>query len=166
MPPQRLHQIKREIRVLGVAARQDSGGFTIIGVVYRGNLWLDGVLRAHSEEADITDALAEMLVDSPHSGQVRVIIISRENLPGEVRVSPEELSTKTGKTVILLGDTGETSYIWSNGDENATFSAAGLSRWSAEGVLRASTREGVTPEALRVAALTLRAIQRARCIRY
>jgi len=156
--PQSLHQIKREIRVLGVAARQDSGGFTIISVVYRGNLWLDGVLRAHSEEADITDAVAEMLVDSPHSGQIRVIIMSRENLPGEVRVSPEELRTKTGKTVILLGDAGETSYTWSNNDDKVTFSAAGLSRLSAEGVLRASTREGVTPEALKVAALTLSAL--------
>ena len=158
MAPQRLHQIKREIRVLGIAARQDSGGFTIVGVVYRGKLWLDGVLKAHSKEVDITDALAEMLVDSPHSGQVRVIIMSRENLLGEVRVSPEELSTKTGKPVIMLGDTGETSYIWSNDDEKAAFSAMGLSHGSAEGVLKASTREGVIPEALRVAALILSAL--------
>jgi len=158
LAPQRLRQIKKEIRVLGVAARHSSRGYTIVGVVYRGNLWLDGVLKAYSEEADITNALAQRLIDSSHSGQVRIIILSRENLPTEVRVSAGELSAKTGKPVILMGDTVETTSTWHKGDEKATFSAVGLSRWSAEGILRASTREGVTPEALRLAALTLSAL--------
>ena len=155
MTLQRLRQIKREIRVLGVAARQDSDGFTIVGVVYRGNLWLDGVLRAYSEEMDLTDALAKMLFDSPHAGQVRVIMLSKENLHKEVHISLEELSTKTGKPVILLGDIVGTIFTWNNSVEKVTFSAVGLSRWSVEGILRASTREGVTPEVLRVAALIL-----------
>jgi len=158
LAPQRLRQIKKEIRVLGVAVRQSSGGFTIVGVVYRGNLWLDGVMRGYSNEADITDALAQMLIDSPHFGQVRVIILSKENLPTEVHVSTEELSAKTGKSVILLGDSVGTTSTWNNRDEKTTFSAVGLSRWSAERVLRASTHEGVTPEALRVAALTISAL--------
>ncbi len=73
MATQRLRQIKKEIRVLGVAARRDPGAYTIIGVVYRGSLWLDGVLKTHSKGADITEPIAEMLKRSPHSGQVRVI---------------------------------------------------------------------------------------------
>ena len=158
MVSQRLRQIKREIRVLGVAAKGSSKNYTIVGVVYRGNLWLDGVLTTYSNKADITDTLAQMLVNSPHYGQVRVILLSRENLPTEVSVSAEELSTKTGKPVVLLGDTVEPTSTWNNGDEKATFLAVGLSIWSAEGILRMSTREGVTPEALRLAALALSAL--------
>ena len=158
MAPQRLRQIKREIRVLGVAARCNSGGYAIIGAVYRGNLWLDGVMRTCSVEKDITEPIVKMLADSPHSGQVRVILLSRENLSTEIHVSKEELSAKTGRPVILLGNAAGTTFTWRSGDKKVSFSAVGLSHWSAEGVLRASTREGVTPEALRIAALTLSAL--------
>ena len=158
MTPQRIRQIKREIRVLGVAARRDPGRFTIVGVVYRGSLWLDGVLKAHSEGDDITGTIAEMLTRSPHSGQVRVILLSHANLPAEAKISTAELYAKTGKPVILLGSTEGTILTWKNRGEKTVFSAEGLSRWSAEGVLKTSTREGATPEALRVAALTLSAL--------
>ncbi len=157
MAPQRLRQIKREIRVLGVAVGRDWTGFTIIGAVYRGNLWLDGVLRAHSQDTDVTQAIADMIADSPHAGQIRVILLSRDRLEGAT-VSTPELHAKTGKPVIMLGETRGTTFTWKKGDEGAVFSGEGLGRWSAEGVLKASTREGVTPEALRVAALTLSAI--------
>ena len=155
MAPQRLRQIKREIRVLGIAAKHDPAGFTIVGAVYRGSLWLDGVLKARSEGDDITQAIADMLTRSPHSGQVRVILLSHANLPAEVKVSTTELYAKTGKPVILLGDAEGSAFTWKNRGEKTVISAEGLSRWSAEGVLKTSTREGAAPEALRVAALTL-----------
>lgn len=158
MAPQRIRQIKREIRVLGVAVRRDIGGFTIVGVVYRGSLWLDGVLSVHSEGEGVTEPIVEMLGGSPHSGQVRVILLSRANLPLEAGVSIEELSAKTGRPVILLGDAGGVTFTWRRGGEKVIFSAAGLSRWSAEGVLKAATCEGVIPEALRVADLILSAL--------
>ncbi len=155
MAPQRLRQIKREIRVLGIAVGRDQTGFTIVGAVYRGSLWLDGVLRAHSEGNDLTQAITDMLAGSPHSGQVRVILLSHDNLE-RATVSATELYAKTGKPVILLGDTE--GFTWRNEGKDVAFSVEGLGRWSAEGVLKASTRESVTPEALRVAALTLSAI--------
>ena len=153
MVPQMLHHIKREIRVLGIVAKGSSDNYTIVGVVFRGNLWLDGVLKAHSNDADITDAFALMLLDSSHSGQVRVIILSTESLPNGMYVSAKELSAKTHKPVILLGDKVGTTNIWHNGEQKVKFLAVGVSRWSAEEILRVSTREGVTPEALRLAAL-------------
>jgi len=151
----RLRQIKKEIRVIGVAAKCDAGGITIIGVVFRGSLWLDGVLKTRSVGADITEPIAEMLRRSPHSGQVRVILLTRASLPVEAKISKDKLSVKVGKPVIFLGDGDEPIYTWRNGDKQVVFSAAGLSRWSAESVLKASTREGVTPEAFRVADLIL-----------
>ena len=156
MAPQRPRQIKREIRALGVAARQKSGGITVVGVVYRGNLWLDGILRAHSEGDDITQTIADMLTGSSHNGQVRVILLSHDKLPAGVTLSAAELHAKTGKPVIILGDSE--GFRWKKGGEEVWFSAEGLGRWSAESILNTSTRGSVVPEALRVAVLTLSAL--------
>jgi len=155
LAPKELRQIKKEIRILGVAARRESKGITIIGVVYRGGLWLDGVLRTHSESDNITQAIAEMLTSSPHSGQVRVILLSNDKLPPGTIVSPAELFAGTGKPVIILG---EEEFKWKKGGETVSYHAEGLGRWSAEDVLNMSTREGVIPEAIRVSALTLSAL--------
>jgi endonuclease V-like protein UPF0215 family len=152
----RLRQIKREIRVLGVAVGNTVSGVDIVGVIFRGSLWLDGVLRAHSENTDVTEAIANMLKDSPHEGQVRIIFLNQANLLLQsVKISVAELSSKVERPVILLGPDEGRIYLWRKGVEKTTFSPFGISRWSAEGVLIASTREGVIPEALRVAALTL-----------
>lgn len=157
MAPQRIRQVKREIRVLGVAVGRDLTGFSIVGAVYRGRLWLDGVLRAHSPDADVTQAITDMIAESPHMGQIRVILLSQDTLDGAT-VSTPEIHEKTGKSVIMLGDTRGSSLMWNNGGEDAAYSVEGLGRWSAENVLKASTREEVTPEALRVASLILSAI--------
>ncbi len=156
MTPQRIRQVKREIRVLGVAARRVVKGYIIIGIVYRGNLWLDGALLAHSDSDDLTIATADMLAGSTHSRQVRVILLSRHNLPSEASIDASELYAKTGKPVIILGN--GTLWVWKTGGKEIPYTAEGLDRWTAEAVLRASTRECVTPEALRVAALTLSAL--------
>jgi endonuclease V-like protein UPF0215 family len=150
LSPQRIRQVKREIRVLGVAARRRADGFLVVGAVYRGSLWLDGVLWGHA--GDLAEAIVEMLLGSLHEGQVRVILLSRENLPADAKVAVEELSAKAGRPVIILGE-GELTF--KAGSERIPYSVAGLSRWSAESGIRAATREGAIPEVLRVAALTL-----------
>jgi endonuclease V-like protein UPF0215 family len=154
----RLRQIKKEIRVIGVAARCDSIGITIIGVVFRGSLWLDGVLKTHSAGVDVTETIAEMVKHSHHYGQIRVILLDRVSLPMEAKISINNLSASVGRPVIVLGGGEEPNYTWRNWGEQVVFSSAGLSRWSAEGILKASTRKGITPEALRVAALILSAL--------
>jgi endonuclease V-like protein UPF0215 family len=150
LSPQGIRRVKREIRVLGVAARREAGGFLVVGVVYRGGLWLDGAIWWKAE--DLEGAIAEMLKGSPHSGQVRVILLSRANLPTDVIVSVEKLSAEVGKPVILLGE-GELKL--KIGAERLQCSVSGLSRWVAEDVLKTVTPEGSVPEALRVAALIL-----------
>lgn len=141
-----------------MAARRDGGGYEVFGVVYRGSLWLDGVMKAHSESSDLTNAITDMLASSPHSGQVRIILLSQHSLPSEARVDASELYTRTGKPIIILGDGG--SWTWKKGGEEIKYSAEGLSRWTAEAIIRVSAREGATPEALRVASLTLSAFTR------
>ena len=83
----RLRQIKSEIRVIGVAVQCDPVGVTIIGVVFRGRLWLDGVLKTRSAGVDVTEAVSEMIKRSQHYGQIRVILLSRISLPMEVKIS-------------------------------------------------------------------------------
>jgi endonuclease V-like protein UPF0215 family len=157
----RLHQIKKEIRVLGVSAGPEIHGYIIIGIVFRGSLWLDGVLRRRSEDPDLTDDLIDMIRSSPHSGQIRVIILSRGSLQSGVIVDPNRLNIETEKPVIFLEEppaiSGST-FTWRNGGDSIKFSIFGLSRWAAEEVLKVSTRAGVVPEVLKIATLILSAL--------
>ena len=161
MVPRRLSHVKREIRVLGVVARREDLGYLIVGIVFRGSLWLDGVLKAKSSSADLTGAIVEMLRGSPHSRQVRVILLNRDMLPGEASVSIKRLSDEAGNPVIILGAAssgGGETYTLVIGDDAVEYSTTDLGRWTAEDVLKAATCEGIVPEALRIAALTLSAL--------
>ena len=80
MTAQRLRQVKREIRVLGVAASRVGEDSIVVGVVYRGSLWLDGVMKTTTREADLTDALIGLVKGSPHYGQIRVILLSKTRM--------------------------------------------------------------------------------------
>ncbi len=142
MTPQRINQVKKEIRILGVAAKHNTGDYTVVGAVYRGSRWLDGVMYRHS--SDLTQAISEMLSHSPHKGQVRVIIVSRENLPPDTQIDVSKLYEKIGKPIILL-----------NGDH---YVATGIGKWTTEAILKTSTRDRPTPEALRVASMALSAL--------
>ncbi len=80
--------IKPEIRVLGV----DDGFFiphteglvSVIGVVFRGGYWLDGVI--HTKVAidgfDATDNIASMINNSSHHKQLRVIMLNGVTFAG------------------------------------------------------------------------------------
>jgi len=84
--------IKREIRVLGISCARPhprpESPTQVVGVVYRGNRWLEGVMRTtiRSSAADLTPGIAKMVADSPHFPQVRVIAL-------------DELITKSGRYV-------------------------------------------------------------------
>jgi endonuclease V-like protein UPF0215 family len=98
--------IKPEIRVLGV----DDGPFTphkgyapIVGVVFRGGYWLDGVLstKVKVDGFDATDKIAAMIVDSTHHRQVRVIMLDGVTFGGFNVVDIKKLNALTGLPVIV-----------------------------------------------------------------
>ena len=78
--------IKPEIRVLGV----DDGVFTphvkglvpVVGVVFRGGYWLDGVMhtKIKVDGFDATRKIASMILNSPHYKQLRVIMLDRKSV--------------------------------------------------------------------------------------
>jgi endonuclease V-like protein UPF0215 family len=67
---------KREVRVLGLTYRAYSGCSFILGVVFRGRLWLDGVLyRRLESRGGIISELISTINGSPHRGQIRVVAL-------------------------------------------------------------------------------------------
>ncbi len=108
MSLKRLRVIKPEIRVLGV----DDGIFTphrrgfalIVGVVFRGGYWLDGVVHTKVEVdgLDATDNIASMITDSPHHKQLRVIMLNGVTCAGFNVVDIRKLNMKTGLPVIAV----------------------------------------------------------------
>jgi endonuclease V-like protein UPF0215 family len=103
----RFRTIKPEIRVLGV----DDGPFSphhgfasVVGVVFRGGYWLDGVLstKVKVDGFDATDRIASMIVDSPHHRQVRVIMLDGVTFGGFNVVDIKKLNALTNLPIIVV----------------------------------------------------------------
>lgn len=100
--------IKPEIRVLGV----DDGVFTphvkgfvpVVGVVFRGGYWLDGVMhtKVKVDGLDATDKIASMMLNSPHYKQLRVIMLNGITFAGFNVVDIKKLNLKTKLPVIAV----------------------------------------------------------------
>jgi endonuclease V-like protein UPF0215 family len=103
-----IRSVKPEIRVVGV----DDGVFVphthgkcdVIGVVFRGGYWLDGVMRTQVEidGLDATDKIAEMITGSPHYGQLRVIMLDGVTFAGFNVVDTLRLFETTRLPVIAV----------------------------------------------------------------
>lgn len=73
--------IKKEIRVLGISCAvpyfRRPAPTQVVGVVYRGNRWLEGVMRTTipPDTLDLTPRIATMIISSPHFPQLKVIAL-------------------------------------------------------------------------------------------
>ena len=104
----KFRKIKPEIRVLGV----DDGVFSphvkgfvpVVGVVFRGGYWLDGVMHTEVEVdgVDSTEKIASMIMTSPHYKQLRVLMLDGITFAGFNVVNIKELNTKTRLPVIAV----------------------------------------------------------------
>lgn len=100
--------IKPEIRVLGV----DDGVFTphvkglvpVVGVVFRGGYWLDGVMHTKVEVDgfDATSKIASMILNSPHYKQLRVVMLNGVTFAGFNVVDIKKLNMETKLPVIAV----------------------------------------------------------------
>jgi endonuclease V-like protein UPF0215 family len=100
--------VKPEIRVLGV----DDGVFTphleawvpVVGVVFRGGYWLDGVM--HTKIAvdgfDATEKISSMITNSPHYRELRVIMLNGITFAGFNVVDIKALNAETRLPVIAV----------------------------------------------------------------
>ena len=167
MQPVRIRQVKKEIRVLGVASAVQDGSTRVVGVVFRGARWLDGVMSAESPGVDLTRTIIDMVNGSPHRKQVRVIMLHSGLMPGGSRVDAGRIFSETSKPVIILGakslgavaDPDVGHLAWDRGVNAVDVAYIGLRERDAEVILGVATGGGPTPEALRVAELIIRGLQ-------
>jgi endonuclease V-like protein UPF0215 family len=100
--------IKPEIRVLGVDdgifVPHSKGFAPIVGVVFRGGYWLDGVMNTKVEVDgfDATEKIAAMVTNSPHHKQLRIIMLDGVTFAGFNVVDIKKLSEKTKLPVIAV----------------------------------------------------------------
>jgi len=185
MAAKRFRCIKREIRVLGI----DDGVFVphtrgkvgVVGVVYRGGYWFDGIMRTEVtiDGIDATKKMAAMIEDSPHYDQLRVVVLDGVTVAGFNVVDIKELCQKVNRPVIAvtreepnfeeirralenlpeytkrwetIKSTGEMTKVRTRKDEEPIYvQVAGLSRKDAEEILKKTSTRSNIPEALRVA---------------
>jgi endonuclease V-like protein UPF0215 family len=103
----RFYSIKDEIRVIGI----DDAPFDlhhdkktmIIGAIFRGGSFLDGVLRTEVEVdgTDSTDKIIKMLSETKHR-DIRVIMLDGLGFAGFNLVDVKRLFTETGLPVIVV----------------------------------------------------------------
>jgi len=100
--------IKPEIRVLGI----DDGLFKprmkglvpIVGVVFRGGYWLDGVMhtKVKVDGFEAARKITAMILNSPHYEQLRVIMLNGITFAGFNIVDIKKLNEKTKLPVIAV----------------------------------------------------------------
>ena len=100
--------IKPEIRVFGV----DDGKFIphtegqsiVVGVVFRGGCWVDGVMHTHVaiDGFDATEQIAAMINNSPHCKQLRLVLLNGITFAGFNVVDIKKLNFATNLPVIAL----------------------------------------------------------------
>jgi endonuclease V-like protein UPF0215 family len=100
--------IKREIRVLGIAFAslhlRNMASIQVVGVVYRGSLWLEGVMRTviSRGRTNLTPDIAKMVVKSPHYPQLRVIVLDKFTTQCGNYIDIKALSRKTRLPVVAV----------------------------------------------------------------
>jgi uncharacterized protein len=186
--------IKPEIRVLGV----DDGAFKphvagqvpVIGVVFRGGFWLDGVMhtRIAVDGFDATERIASMITGSSHYKQLRVVMLNGVTFAGFNVVDVNALYAATKLPVITVTrekpdfedirkalqslprseerwagilSAGEPVEVYTRSAEAKVYmQTVGVSKEDAEKILRLTSTRSNIPEALRVAHLIASGISR------
>lgn len=97
--------IKPEIRILGIDdSSLHNKQVMIVGAVFRGGDWLDGVLRSYvtKDGNDATDTIIQMVTKSKHFGQVRILMFDGVTYAGFNILDVETVHEKTGIPCIVV----------------------------------------------------------------
>ena len=151
-----ISQVKEYFRSIGVAAHRENGKHLIVGVVYRGKNVIDGVISCETS-SELVQGIADMLCESKHHGQVRLILLDEELLPEPV--SAENLWEQTEKPVLIYTKCEEIDPRYLFRYKDRIIRAAGIDEDSARRVLDKITSESGS-ESLRIADIILRNIAR------
>jgi len=181
----KIRRVKPEIRVLGVDdgvfVPRSKGVATVVGVVYRGGYWLDGVMRTEVEidGMDATEKIASMITASPHYDQLRVVMLNGVTFAGFNVVDMKKLFERVRLPVITvtrekpdlddirralrnlpeyenrleaMENAGKLIEVHTRDAEQAVYvQIVGISEKDAEKILKSTSTRSNIPEALRVA---------------
>jgi hypothetical protein len=178
--------IKPEIRVLGVDdgvfAPHMKGLVPVVGVVFRGGYWLDGVMytKIRVDGFDATTKIASMILNSPHYRQLRIVMLNGITFAGFNVADIKKLNAKTKLPVIavtrerpnfaeirkalknlskskkrwkIIQNTGDVVEVHVKNREKVYMQFAGILEEDAEKILLMTSTRSNIPEALRVAHL-------------
>ena len=104
----KIRRVKPEIRILGVDdgvfVPHSKGVATVVGIVYRGGHWLDGVMQTEVkiDGMDATKKIASMITASPHYDQLRVIMLNGVTFAGFNVVDIQKLFERVRLPVITV----------------------------------------------------------------
>ena len=187
-------RIKPEIRILGI----DDGPFEpdyrgkvpLVGVVFRGGRWLDGIMITQIEKdgLDATDRLVEMVKGSRHLDQLRILMVDGVTFAGFNVLDVREVFKRTGLPVVVISReipdmaairkavkhlqgwrerwriikaTGKIYPVTTKSHEAPVYmQPIGIKREDAESVVKLSSTRSLVPEPLRVAHLMATAVVR------
>lgn len=184
--------LKPEIRILGFDdgpfSAKRKGTVPIIGVVYRGGNFLDGILRTDVkiDGLDSTEKLVKLINSSRHKQQLKIIMLDGLTFGGFNIVDVKTVHKKTDLPVIVVNrkhpdlekvrsalknnfkdfakrwkmikNAGAVREMHLKNGAKIFYQSVGLSAGDAEDVLTISCTHGQIPEALRVAHLIATAI--------
>jgi len=194
--PKRFRSIKSEIRVLGV----DDGVFVprtkgvadVVGVVYRGGHWFEGVMRTEVtiDGLDATEKIATMIESSPYYRELRVVVLDGVTFAGFNVVDIKKLSRKVDLPVIAvvrekpdmeeirralenlpdfeirwqaMENAGKIMEVKTRNGENPIYiHIAGILREDAKKIMKKTSIRSNIPEALRVAHIIASGLTRSR----
>jgi endonuclease V-like protein UPF0215 family len=160
--------IKKEARILGLSAVRKGRTILVVGVVFRGSLWLDGVISCILEMngTNQNSTLSRAIKQSKQYSQLHAIILKEQLVPGW-KVNLTDLARRVRLPVIATtnrgisrvpkkrkGARGMQRYDIIINRRHLLVLAVGVSRVNAEQVFSVgcSPRSGI-PEAVRVADL-------------
>jgi endonuclease V-like protein UPF0215 family len=182
---------KEEIRIIGFddgpfEAKQ-KGTVPVIGVIYRGGKFLDGMLKTDVtiDGLDSTEKLINLINSSRHKQQLKVIMTDGITFAGFNIVDIQELHKKTGLPIIVINrknpdikkviealknfddydlrikflkNAGEVKmHILPNG-KKIYYQSVGLSDLETKEIINLSTTHSFIPEPLRVAHIIVTAM--------
>lgn len=100
--------LKEEIRILGfddgAFESRKKGKVPVIGVVFRGGKFLDGVMKTEVtiDGVDATNKLVKLINGSRHKQQLKVIMLDGVTLGGFNIVDIKKVNEKTGLPVVVI----------------------------------------------------------------
>ena len=185
MVPKRFHSIKPEIRVLGIDdgrfVPRTKGTVDVVGVVYRGGYWFEGVMHTEItiDGLDATEKIATMIKNSPYYKELRAIILDGVTFAGFNVVDISELYDRVDLPVMSVArekpdlekirgalknlpdfekrwqameNAGELFEVETRDGENPVYvQTAGILREDAENIIKKMSTQSNIPEMLRVA---------------